>query len=88
VARARLPDPAQDEFYFADLIGLTAERPDGSPLGEVVAVHNFGAGDVLEVQLAGSLETILVPFSRQAVPQVDVAARRLVIDPTEGLFDE
>jgi 16S rRNA processing protein RimM len=88
VARARLPEPAEDEFYFADLIGLTAERPDGSPLGEVVAVHNFGAGDVLEVQLAGSLETILVPFSRQAVPQVDVAARRLVIDPTEGLFDE
>jgi 16S rRNA processing protein RimM len=48
-------------------------RPDGTPLGEVVAVHNFGAGDVIEVQLAGSLETVLVPFTREAVPEVDVA---------------
>jgi 16S rRNA processing protein RimM len=88
VPRERLPEPDPDEFYFADLVGLAAERLDGTPLGEVIAVHNYGAGDVIEVQLAGSLETILVPFTRQAVPQVDVAARRLVIDPPEGLFDE
>ena len=49
-ARERLPAPEDDEFYHADLIGLTAWRPDGSELGTVVAVHNFGAGDLIEVQ--------------------------------------
>jgi 16S rRNA processing protein RimM len=88
VARERLPEPAEDEFYFADLIGLTAERPDGTPLGEVVAVHNFGAGDVLEVRLAEDGETVLLPFTRATVPEVDPASRRLVIDPPEGLLEE
>jgi 16S rRNA processing protein RimM len=88
VPRHRLPDPDPDEFYFADLVGLAAVRPDGSGLGNVIAVHNFGAGDVIEVQLAGSLETILVPFTREAVPEIDLPARRLVVDPPEGLLDE
>jgi 16S rRNA processing protein RimM len=88
VPRERLPEPDPDEFYFADLVGLAAERLDGTPLGEVIAVHNYGAGDVIEVQLAGSLETILVPFTRQAVPEIDVTARRLVIDPPEGLLED
>jgi 16S rRNA processing protein RimM len=88
VPRGRLPEPGPDEFYFADLVGLAAVRPDGEALGKVIAVHNFGAGDVIEVELAGSLETILVPFTREAVPEVDVAAGRLVVDPPEGLLDE
>jgi 16S rRNA processing protein RimM len=88
VARERLPEPAEDEFYFADLIGLAAERPDGTPLGEVVAVHNFGAGDVLEVRLAEDGDTVFLPFTRATVPEVDLASRRLVIDPPEGLLDE
>jgi 16S rRNA processing protein RimM len=83
VPRERLPEPDPDEFYFADLVGLAAVRPGGEALGTVVAVHNFGAGDVIEVELAGSLETIFVPFTREAVPDVDVAARRLVVDPPE-----
>lgn len=84
VPRHRLPEPEPEEFYFADLVGLAAVRPDGTGLGTVIAVHNFGAGDVIEVELAGGLETIFVPFTREAVPEVDVAARRLVIDPPEG----
>mgnify|MGYP006172645905 CR=1 FL=1 len=80
VARERLPEPAEDEFYFADLVGLAAERPDGTPLGEVVAVHNFGAGDVIEVQLADG-DTVLLPFTRSTVPDVDPASRRLVMTP-------
>ena len=88
VQRDRLPEPDPDEYYFADLVGLAAERPDGTALGTVIAVHNYGAGDVVEVQLAGSLETILVPFTREAVPEIDVAARRIVVDPPEGLLDE
>ncbi len=83
VPRHRLPEPDPDEFYFADLVGLAAVRPDGEALGKVIAVHNFGAGDVIEVELAGSLETILVPFTREAVPDIDVAARRLIVDPPE-----
>jgi 16S rRNA processing protein RimM len=50
VPRERLPEPEPDEFYFADLVGLAAVRPDGTALGEVIAVHNFGAGDVIEVR--------------------------------------
>jgi 16S rRNA processing protein RimM len=88
VPRHRLPEPDPGEFYFADLVGLAAVRPDGAGLGKVIAVHNFGAGDIIEVELAGSLETILVPFTREAVPEIDVPARRLVIDPPEGLLDE
>ena len=88
VPRHRLPEPEPDEFYFADLVGIAAVRPDGEALGKVIAVHNYGAGDVIEVQLAGSLETILVPFTREAVPEIDVAAGRIVIDPPEGLLEE
>jgi len=88
VARDRLSEPGADEFYLADLIGLTAERPDGVTLGEVVAIHNYGAGDVIELRLAGSAQTILVPFTRAAVPEIDPATGRLVVDPPEGLLED
>jgi 16S rRNA processing protein RimM len=87
VARDLLPDPEPDEFYFADLIGLTAERRDGTPVGEVVAVHNYGAGDVIELRLAHGV-TVLLPFTRETVPEIDPTSRRLVIEPPEGLLDE
>ena len=88
VARDRLPEPEEDSFYFADLIGLAAVRRDGTLLGEVVAMHNFGAGDVIEVRLPEGGDTVLVPFTRETVPEVDIAAGELVVDPPEGLFDE
>jgi 16S rRNA processing protein RimM len=85
IARDRLPPPSDDEFYHADLVGMTAVTPDGATLGEIVAVHNFGAGDLLEVRLAGKAKTELLPFTDAVVPDVDVAARRVtVVLPAEG----
>lgn len=79
VTRAALPAPPADEFYHADLIGLRAEATDGSVLGRVSAVHTFGGGDVLEIAPETG-ETILVPFTRQAVPAIEPAAGRLVVE--------
>ncbi|MHA1600328.1 MAG: ribosome maturation factor RimM [Alphaproteobacteria bacterium] len=79
VARADLPAPAEDEFYHADLIGLRAETLDGVVLGRVIAVHTFGGNDVLEISPEAG-ETILVPFTLQAVPVVELSAGRLVVD--------
>ena len=73
VPRARLPATDEDEFYHEDLVGLAARAPDGAPLGRVIAVHNHGAGDILEVELEPG-RTELVPFTRELVPTVDLAA--------------
>ncbi len=73
VPRDRLPATEEDEFYHEDLVGLTARAPDGTSLGRVIAVHNHGAGDILEVELEPG-RTELVPFTRAAVPAVDLAA--------------
>jgi 16S rRNA processing protein RimM len=77
--RDRLPPPGEDEFYHADLIGLPVFDTGGAPLGTVLAVHNHGASDILEV--AGPRGTILLPFTRTVVPTVDLAAGRIVADP-------
>jgi 16S rRNA processing protein RimM len=84
--RAALPPPAADEYYHADLVGLAAELPDGTAVGRVHAVHDFGAGDVIEIARPAA-PPALVPFTRAAVPLVDLAAGRLVIDPPPGLLD-
>ncbi len=73
VPRERLPAPAAEEFYIADLVGLEAVAPDGSPLGRVAAVHEYGAGASLEIGAR------IVPFTRAAVPAVDLAAGRVTI---------
>lgn len=79
IGREKLPAAADGEFYYADLIGLAAVDPDGKPVGEILAVHDFGAGSLLEIRLAGSNKTELVPFTDAAVPEVDIAARRIVV---------
>lgn len=86
VPRAALPPAEEEEFYHADLIGMAAELPSGERLGTVVAVDNHGAGDMLDVRRAQG-PSVLVPFTRAAVPVVDLAARRLVVDPPAGLLD-
>jgi 16S rRNA processing protein RimM len=79
VERDRLPPPEEGQFYHADLIGLAAVDPAGGPLGEVVAVHNHGAGDILEVRLIETGKTELVAFTDAFVPEVELAARRIVV---------
>ncbi|WP_421784890.1 ribosome maturation factor RimM [Hyphobacterium sp.] len=77
--RAALPEPDPDEFYITDLIGLTVQTVDGEPAGRVAAVQNFGAGDLLEID--GPEGRFYLPFTRDAVPAVDIAAGRITIDP-------
>lgn len=78
VDRAKLPPPDADEFYQVDLIGLAAEAEDGRPLGRVIAVENYGAGDLLEIAPQAG-ETILVPFTKAFVPTLDFEGKRAVI---------
>ncbi len=80
VDRAQLPEPEEDEFYLADLIGLHAFDADGARLGTICAVHDYGAGASLEIEQAGS-QPLLLPFTGACVPQVDVAACRVVVVP-------
>jgi 16S rRNA processing protein RimM len=84
--RAALPRPGAEEYYHADLIGLAAVLKDGSALGRVRAVHAYGAGDSLEIERADG-KTVLVPFTDAAVPEIDIAGGRLVVDPPDGLFE-
>ncbi len=85
--RARLPSLPDDEFYHADLIGLPVFDTGGAPLGEVRAVLNHGATDILELHTPGESRTVLLPFTMACVPTVDLTKRRIVADPPEGLFD-
>lgn len=83
VPRSALPPPEDpEEFYHADLIGLAAEDTAGQPLGRVVAVQDFGAGDLLELE-APDGRRFYLPFTRQVVPSVDLAGRRLIAEPPE-----
>jgi 16S rRNA processing protein RimM len=86
VARERLPPPAADEFYHADLIGLAVVDVNDQLIGKVIAVQNFGAGDLLEVRPDGDAQTVMLPFNETTVPVVDIAGGRIVIDPPQGLF--
>ena len=80
VSRATLPPAGEGEFYHADLVGLAALTPDGTPLGTVTAVHNFGAGDIVEIKREDA-EPLLVPFTDTAVPTIDIKAGRMVVNP-------
>jgi 16S rRNA processing protein RimM len=86
VARDRLPAPAAEEFYHADLIGLQAEDRDGTALATIVGIQDFGAGDLLELRPPGAADTVLMPFNDTTVPVVDIEGGRIVIDPPQGLF--
>jgi len=88
IARDQLPEPEDDEYYHADLIGLAAETTSGEPLGRVLAIHNFGAGDIIEIA-PPSGSTLLLPFSNAVVPTVDIKSGRVVIElPVEIEGDE
>jgi 16S rRNA processing protein RimM len=86
VPRDRLPALPDDEFYHADLIGLAVVDAGGAALGRIRAVLDHGAGDILEIARPGAPD-LLLPFTHSAVPTVDLAAGRVVIDPPEGMVD-
>ena len=88
LARDKLPAPDADEFYLADLEGLRAETTGGEVMGRVVALRNFGAGDILEIAPASGGETLMFPFTKAVVPVVSVAEGRVVIEPPLEREDE
>ena len=80
IAREKLPATDDDEYYHADLIGLAAVNAANEPLGRVIAIHNFGAGDIIEIAPPGAAQTMLLPFTNAVVPTVDLAGGRVVIE--------
>ena len=91
VERAQLPGEEEDEYYHADLVGLTVEDLEGATLGTVMAVYDFGAGEMLEVNLStGHLGggVAMLPFTKAAVPQVMIGEGRIIADPPEGVLPE
>ena len=84
--RDQLPSLPDDEYYYTDLVGLEVFDTGGTSLGHVKSVQNHGASDLLEVHSPGATATVLLPFTRAAVPTVDLTAGRIVADPPEGLF--
>jgi 16S rRNA processing protein RimM len=79
IAREKLPATDENEYYHADLIGLAAVAPAGEPLGRVIAIHNFGAGDIIEIAPPHG-STLLLPFTNAVVPSVDLAGGHVVIE--------
>jgi 16S rRNA processing protein RimM len=86
VARDALPQPEDGEFYYTDLVGLKVQTTTGRELGEVSAVHNFGGGDMLEVKTPGG-RSAMVPFTDDAVPDVDIAGGKVLVEPAFWLGD-
>jgi 16S rRNA processing protein RimM len=83
VTRDKLPSLPDDEFYHADLIGLEAFDTGGEHLGKVTAVHNHGAGDIIEISPTRHKSALLLPFTKAIVPNVDIGASRLIVDLPE-----
>jgi 16S rRNA processing protein RimM len=80
VARDKLPPiDEEDTYYHADLVGMAAISPEGVPLGNVTAIHNFGAGDLIEIATTAGGEPLLLPFTELVVPNIDTALRQITI---------
>jgi 16S rRNA processing protein RimM len=88
VPREILPEPEQDEFYHADLIGLVVETLEGAALGKIKAVQNFGAGDMLEVEPPQGRATFYLPFTREVVPEVRLTEGRVIAVPPAETEDD
>ncbi len=88
VDRDRLPPAEDGSFYYEDLVGLEAKAEDGSLLGHIKGVHNFGAGDLIEVSLAGTGRTELIPFTDACVPRVDIAGGMVTVVPPPSVEAE
>jgi 16S rRNA processing protein RimM len=87
IAREKLPATERDEYYHADLIGLAAVNVADQPIGRVIAIHNFGAGDIIEIAPPHGA-TMLLPFTNAVVPTVDLASGRVVIELPQEIEGE
>jgi 16S rRNA processing protein RimM len=87
IAREKLPVTDENEYYHADLIGLAAVTPANVPLGRVIAIHNFGAGDIIEIAPPHGA-TMLLPFTNAVVPSVDLSIGRVVIELPDEIEGE
>lgn len=88
VSRLQLPEPGRGEVYVHDLIGMRVVEKNGATFGTIVAVPNFGAGDLIEIRRDANEETVLVPFAQDYVPVIDLARREIVIDLPESYLEE
>ena len=80
ISRDKLPPIEDDDtYYYADLVGMAAVTPEGAVLGNVTALHNFGAGDLIEIATAAGGEPLLLPFTETIVPKIDMKLRQVVI---------
>ncbi len=86
VERKRLPATGERQWYEADLVGLAAVGRDGRDWGKVVAFHDFGAGLTMEVSGGPSSDSVVLPFTDEAVPEIDIEGGKVVVDPPAGLL--
>jgi 16S rRNA processing protein RimM len=88
VSRSALPPAEEDEFYLTDLVGLKVETVDGTVLGKIKAVQNFGAGDILEIDGGPGRKSWYLPFTREAVPGVDIEGGKVIADPPNEVSEK
>lgn len=86
VQRNSLPVLEEEEFYQADLIGLAVKTTSGQLIGEVAALYNFGAGDLIEIKVNGKLE--MLPFTKQYVPEIDIKNRYIIVQELSFTSEE
>ncbi len=87
VPRSKFPQLPDDEFYYADLVGLRVFNGGGAEMGQIKAVQNHGATDLLEILTEETDQSVLLPFTRVNVPTVDIGSGKIIIDPPKGLFE-
>jgi len=80
VDRSALPEDDEDEFYQSDIVGMAVESVDGVAIGTVIAFHDFGAGEVIEIKPERG-SSVMIPFSEAAVPDIDVERRVMIVEP-------
>ncbi len=88
VDRGKFPQTGEDEWYITDLAGLTVVDGAGENIGTVLTVHDFGAGELLELDLAGRAQSLLVPFTREIVPEIRIDEGRMTVHLTQDLLGE
>jgi len=86
IKRSELPEAGNDEFYHADLIGLEAKLKNGTKFGVVKNIVNFGAGDIIEIYDFNSEKTVYYPFTKQFVPEMDLANKTITLEPLEEIL--